>query len=141
MKSLSLWALVLAFSSLIYIPVSANDEFEEIEAELKDRAVVLQLPDGVRRIRLSILDEEGAWQTVGPSPIGFAPDWHVPQELDSAGMDQVVIISDVDDQKPLVYDEIGRLLARKKLKGVYTIGKHIAYAYLRKSFTVNARSL
>lgn len=63
MKSLSLWALVLAFSSLIYIPVSANDEFEAIEAELKDRAVVLQLPDGVRRIRLRILDEKGNWQT------------------------------------------------------------------------------
>ncbi len=32
---------------------------------------------------------EGAWNTVGPSPIGFAPDWHVPEELDRAGLDRV----------------------------------------------------
>ena len=32
---------------------------------------------------------EGAWQTVGPSPVGFAPDWHVPEELDRAGLDRV----------------------------------------------------
>ncbi len=36
-----------------------------------------------------LTEEEGAWQTVGPSPVGFAPDWHVPHELDGAGMDQV----------------------------------------------------
>ena len=63
MKSLSFWALVLAFSSLVYIPVSANNEFEEMDAELRDRAVVLQLPDGIRRIRLRILDDQGNWQT------------------------------------------------------------------------------
>ena len=63
MKSLSIGALVLALSSLIYIPVTANNEFEEIDAELKDRAVVLQLPEGVRRIRLRILDESGIWET------------------------------------------------------------------------------
>ncbi len=33
--------------------------------------------------------EQGAWQTVGPSPIGFAPDWHVPEALDRAGLDRV----------------------------------------------------
>lgn len=33
--------------------------------------------------------DQGAWQTVGPSPIGFAPDWHVPEELDRAGLDRV----------------------------------------------------
>ena len=27
--------------------------------------------------------------TSGPSPVGFAPDWHVPEELDRAGLDQV----------------------------------------------------
>ncbi|QXD23144.1 beta-propeller domain-containing protein [Opitutia bacterium ISCC 51] len=63
MKSLSIGALVLALSSLIYIPVTANNEFEEIDAELMDRAVVLQLPEGVRRIRLRILDESGNWET------------------------------------------------------------------------------
>ena len=63
MKSLSLWALVLTLSSLIQVPVTANDEFEGIDAELTDRAVVLQLPEGVRRIRLRILDDAGNWET------------------------------------------------------------------------------
>ena len=34
-------------------------------------------------------EEEGAWQTVGPSAVGFAPDWHVPQALDRDGLAQV----------------------------------------------------
>lgn len=33
--------------------------------------------------------EEGAWQTVAPSAIPYAPDWHVPQQLDRAGLEQV----------------------------------------------------
>ncbi|MDG2167029.1 MAG: hypothetical protein P8L44_03785, partial [Opitutales bacterium] len=63
MKSLSLWVLGLTLSSLIQVPVTANGEFEGIDAELTDRAVVLQLPEGVRRIRLRILDEAGNWET------------------------------------------------------------------------------
>jgi len=33
--------------------------------------------------------EEGAWPTLAPSAVGFAPDWPVPQELDRAGMDKI----------------------------------------------------
>ena len=33
--------------------------------------------------------DEGAWQTVAPSALPYAPDWHVPQALDRAGMDKV----------------------------------------------------
>ena len=36
-----------------------------------------------------LTEDQGAWQTVGPSPIGFAPDWHVPKELDRDGLDGV----------------------------------------------------
>ena len=36
-----------------------------------------------------LTEEQGAWQTVGPSPVGFAPDWHVPQALDRDGLAQV----------------------------------------------------
>src|SRR5258706_12153405 len=25
--------------------------------------------------------EEGAWQTIAPSPLPYAPDWHVPREM------------------------------------------------------------
>ncbi len=35
-------------------------------------------------------EEEGAWQTVAPSAIPYAPDWHVPQELDRAGMAKII---------------------------------------------------
>lgn len=34
-------------------------------------------------------EDEGAWQTVGPSPVGFGSDWHVPQVLDTAGLASV----------------------------------------------------
>ncbi|MEM7425516.1 MAG: NADH:flavin oxidoreductase/NADH oxidase [Pseudomonadota bacterium] len=32
---------------------------------------------------------QGAWQTLGPSATGFAPDWHVPQEMDRETMTRV----------------------------------------------------
>lgn len=34
--------------------------------------------------------EEDAWQTVGPSPIPFAPDWPVPQALDDSGIQRLI---------------------------------------------------
>jgi len=33
---------------------------------------------------------EGAWTTVAPSPIPFEDGWHTPEELDRAGMDEVI---------------------------------------------------
>ena len=33
--------------------------------------------------------DEGAWTTYGPSPVGYAPDWPAPAELDRAGMDKI----------------------------------------------------
>lgn len=33
--------------------------------------------------------DRGAWQTIGPSAIPFAPGWHTPNALDRAGMDAV----------------------------------------------------
>lgn len=37
----------------------------------------------------SLLAEEGAWQTVGPSAIPFTPAWHTPTALDGAALDRV----------------------------------------------------
>ncbi len=34
--------------------------------------------------------EEDAWQTVGPSAIPFAPDWHTPVALDESGIQRVI---------------------------------------------------
>jgi 2,4-dienoyl-CoA reductase-like NADH-dependent reductase (Old Yellow Enzyme family) len=34
--------------------------------------------------------EEDAWQTIAPSAIPFAPDWHTPAALDEAGIQRVV---------------------------------------------------
>lgn len=36
-----------------------------------------------------LTEEEGAWLTVAPSAVPYAPDWHVPQALDRAGMAQI----------------------------------------------------
>lgn len=33
---------------------------------------------------------EGPWTTVGPSAVTFGPDWHEPEALDQAGIDQVI---------------------------------------------------
>ncbi|SNB69025.1 2,4-dienoyl-CoA reductase [Arboricoccus pini] len=33
--------------------------------------------------------KEGAWQTVGPSALAYAPDWHVPTALDAAGLARI----------------------------------------------------
>lgn len=33
---------------------------------------------------------EGAWTTVAPSALPFAPGWHTPEALDEAGMDRIV---------------------------------------------------
>ena len=43
--------------------VIADDGFEEIESELLDRSVVMQLPEGVRRIRMQVRDDAGLWVT------------------------------------------------------------------------------
>ncbi len=34
-------------------------------------------------------EEQGAWQTYGPSAAGFSPDWHVPEALDRGGMERI----------------------------------------------------
>ncbi len=36
-----------------------------------------------------LVAEKGAWQTIGPSAIPFAPGWHTPHALDRSGMDAV----------------------------------------------------
>ncbi len=33
--------------------------------------------------------EQGAWQTLGPSAVGFSPDWHVPQAMDGDDLKRV----------------------------------------------------
>jgi 2,4-dienoyl-CoA reductase-like NADH-dependent reductase (Old Yellow Enzyme family) len=37
----------------------------------------------------SLTAAEGAWTTYAPSALPYAPDWHVPQALDQAGMDKI----------------------------------------------------
>ena len=37
----------------------------------------------------SLGSDEGAWQTVAPSALAYAEDWHVPAELDRSGLDKV----------------------------------------------------
>ena len=55
--------LICLFLHQLGLPVVANNEFEVIEAELVDRAVVIQVPEGVRRIRLRIHQPDGSWDT------------------------------------------------------------------------------
>ena len=45
------------------LSIQAQDHFEAIDVELKDRAVFMQLPEGVRRVRLQIRNEDGVLET------------------------------------------------------------------------------
>lgn len=63
MKPFSILLGILGLVLVTGIPVSGNDDFETVNAELVDRAVVMQLPEGVRRVRVRILNGEGLWET------------------------------------------------------------------------------
>ncbi len=54
---------VLSMTPLIQVYSYGGSEFKPIEGELIDRAVVIQLPEGVRRIRLRVQLEDGTWET------------------------------------------------------------------------------
>jgi uncharacterized secreted protein with C-terminal beta-propeller domain len=57
--------LALALSSLILLPaLHAQDEFDLIAAEMTNRAAVMKLPAGVRRVRLRVKNDDGSWKTV-----------------------------------------------------------------------------
>lgn len=58
------YLLTLVFFVLgLLTPTYAEDErFDPIAAQLVDRAVVMKLPDGVRRVRLRVKSEDGSWK-------------------------------------------------------------------------------
>ena len=67
MNSLSLPALVALVLAATFLapPLRAEDDtFQPIEAQMTNRAVVMKLTSGVRRVRLRVRTEEGAWKTV-----------------------------------------------------------------------------
>ena len=49
--------------ALIGTPAHADGEFSPLAADKVDRAVLMKLPDGVRRIRLRVKTEDGIWKT------------------------------------------------------------------------------
>ncbi|MCF7730788.1 MAG: beta-propeller domain-containing protein [Akkermansiaceae bacterium] len=63
MKSHSLLALAVLAMALIGAPARAEGDFSPLAADRLDRAVLMKLPDGVRRIRLRVKTEDGAWKT------------------------------------------------------------------------------
>jgi len=71
--------------------------------------------------RGSVPHSEGGWQTVGPSPLAFIPEWRTPQELDRAGMEAIV-------------EAFVRATERCVRLGLELIEIHSAHGYLLSSF-------
>ena len=65
--------------------------------------------------------EEGAWETIAPSPVPYYPDWPVPREMDRRDMDRVVA----------AFAEAARLAGRA---GFDLLELHLAHGYLLSSF-------
>ncbi len=64
---------------------------------------------------------EGAWQTLGPSPIPFYPHWPVPKEMDRDDMDRV-------------RDAFVAAVRRAEEAGFDLVEVHLAHGYLLSSF-------
>lgn len=65
--------------------------------------------------------DEGAWQTIGPSPIPFRPGWPVPRAMDRGDMARVL-------------DAFVRSTEKAKCAGFDLIEIHAAHGYLLSSF-------
>jgi len=64
---------------------------------------------------------EGAWTTLAPSALPFAPDWHTPQPLDEAGIARVV-------------DQFRGATRRALAAGFDVVELHMAHGYLMHQF-------
>jgi 2,4-dienoyl-CoA reductase-like NADH-dependent reductase (Old Yellow Enzyme family) len=64
---------------------------------------------------------DGAWQTIAPSAVPFAKDWHTPKALDSAGLDRV-------------RGEFVTAAKRAVRLGLDSIELHMAHGYLMQQF-------
>jgi len=65
--------------------------------------------------------EEGAWPTLGPSTLPYAPDWHLPQALDRAGMSAI-------------REEFVQATERCRRLGVDVLELHAGHGYLLNQF-------
>lgn len=73
--------------------------------------------DGGRALKA----EEGAWETVAPSPLAFRDDWHTPTELDEVGMQRVI-------------DAFVDAARRAERAGFDLVELHAAHGYLLSEF-------
>lgn len=65
--------------------------------------------------------EEGGWQCVAPSPLPFAPAYHVPHELHEEELDQIV-------------EMFSAAARRAQVAGFQVVEIHMAHGYLLHSF-------
>ena len=65
--------------------------------------------------------EEGAWQTIAPSPLPYAPDWHVPREMTKADIARV-------------RDEFVQATRRAERIGYDLVEMHAGHGYLGHEF-------
>jgi 2,4-dienoyl-CoA reductase-like NADH-dependent reductase (Old Yellow Enzyme family) len=69
----------------------------------------------------SLLPEEGAWQTVAPSALAFAPDWHLPRAAEAADLERIKA-------------DFVAAVARAQRIGYDLIEIHAAHGYLLHEF-------
>ncbi|MDP6208347.1 MAG: hypothetical protein QGG01_08580, partial [Roseibacillus sp.] len=110
MNSPSLPALVALVLVVTFLapPLWAEDEtFQPIEAQMTNRAVVMKLTGGVRRVRLRVRTGEGTWKTVTIAHLEGSEGFlklRLPDDV--AGEDCEVSISKYDPFPYLVYQGI-----------------------------------
>ena len=78
----------------------------------------MSVPFGGERL---LKAEEGGWQTVGPSAVGFSPTYSVPKALDEAGIDSTI-------------EAFGAAAKRALAAGFDVVEIHAAHGYLLHEF-------
>ncbi|MGV8056848.1 MAG: NADH:flavin oxidoreductase/NADH oxidase [Smithellaceae bacterium] len=108
-----------------------TEEFKRITAFVKAQGVVpgVQLAHAGRKASVTIpslgdrplTEQEGAWQTLGPSPVAFAPSFPVPREMTLKELDEVVSLFATATKRALI-------------AGYEVVEIHMAHGYLCHQF-------
>jgi len=107
------------------------EAFKRITAFVKAQGAVpgVQLAHAGRKASVTIpslgdrplTEQEGAWQTLGPSPVAFAPSFPVPREMTPKELDEVV-------------SQFSTAAKRALAAGYEVVEVHMAHGYLLHQF-------
>jgi uncharacterized secreted protein with C-terminal beta-propeller domain len=100
MKRNQIFCLFVVLAAVLGGPVAQADDFETIEASLRGRAVVMELPDGVRRVRVRVRQPDGSWQLCTIAHLAGTERYLKLRLPDGAGEDDIEIAASYSDPFP-----------------------------------------